>query len=143
MPLMILLRECFYGTAPLLKGDNWVPYPVGVAGTRLLDAKQGRLCQLFFNGSTNESKKIIMCNNREFGAILEQSYFHSVSCAILYSIFSCLARAMLEWWLRYHEEGGYYLWRCRESNLHLYDSIGLNKYIIRLVSASFSNGRLF
>ena len=44
-----------------------------------------------------------MCNNREFGAILEQSYFHSVSCAILYSIFSCLARATLEWWLRYHE----------------------------------------
>ncbi len=52
--------------------------PRGVAGTRLLDAKQGRLCQLFFNKSMNEVK-----NHREFGAILEQSYFHSVSCAIL------------------------------------------------------------
>ena len=41
-----------------------------------------------------------MCNNREFGAIHEQSYFHSVSCAILYSIFSCLVRATLECWLR-------------------------------------------
>ena len=53
------------------------------------------------NRSTNESKKIITCNKREFRAIQKQYYFHSVSCAISYSIFSCLARATLEWWLRY------------------------------------------
>jgi hypothetical protein len=33
---------------------------LGVAGTRLLDAKQGRLCH-FFNKPTNDSIKIIMC----------------------------------------------------------------------------------
>ena len=44
-----------------------------------------------------------MCNNREFGAIHENSYFCSLSCAKLYSIFSCLARATMEWWLRYQE----------------------------------------
>jgi len=55
-----------------------------------------------------------MCNNREFGAILEQSYFHSVPYLVqYYSIFSCLALAMLKWGLQYHE-GGYYLWQFQE-----------------------------
>ena len=51
---------------------------------------------IFFNESTNDSIKIIMCNNRDFGGINEKSYLHYVSCAIMYSIFSCFMRAMLD-----------------------------------------------
>ena len=106
-----------------------LPQKMGVAGTRLLDAKQGRLCQLFFNESPNHRIKIIMCNNREFGAIHENSDFHSVSFSILYRIFLCLACAR-HWSGGCDIKGGYYLWLCREGNLYLYDSIGLNKYIM-------------
>jgi hypothetical protein len=35
----------------------------------------------------NDSMKIIMCNNREFGVINEKSYLHYVSCAIMYIIY--------------------------------------------------------
>jgi len=51
---------------------------------------------IFFNESTNDSIKIIMCNNREFGAIHEKSYLHYVSCAIMYSTFSCFTRTTME-----------------------------------------------
>jgi hypothetical protein len=100
-----------------------------------------RTLSIVFYRLTNESNKITMCNNWEFCAIHEHSYFHSKSCVILYTICSCVACPALDLCLQY-QEGGYYLWRCRESNLHLYNSIGLNIYIIRLVSASFVNSRL-
>jgi len=44
-----------------------------------------------------------MYNNQEFGVIHRNSYFHSLFCAKLYSIFSCLARATMDWCLRYQE----------------------------------------
>ena len=72
-----------------------------------------------------------MCNNREFGVINKKSYLRYVSCAMMCSIFLCFVHAMLEQCLRYQEEG-YYLLRCRESNWYLNNSIGLNKYIVRL-----------
>jgi len=38
---------------------------------------------IFLNKSKNESKKIKMFNNREFGAINKKPYFYSLSCAII------------------------------------------------------------
>ena len=111
----------------------------GVARTRLLDAKQGRLCH-FFNESTNDSIKITI---RDFGAINEKSYIHYVSRAIMYSIFSCFARAKLEYGsVCDARKVFFYLWRCRESNI----SLQLNWFNEIYCTTSFRflclNGRL-